>query len=252
MSGPIYVDAHCHLDECDDPIGAVNSARNIGAVIVAVTSTPAAYRHAVARFGGLAQVRVALGLHPLNVGRVREADIASFASLIAGARYIGEVGLDRSVEGSSTWDRQVQVFERLLSLPGARSKLWSVHSRRAEAVAVPMIIDAGVPAVLHWYTGTSAMLQRALAAGLYFSINRAMLSSPSGQRILSALPRERVLTETDAPYVRSPQPNDPASGVRDVVRSLASRWALSPEEAQAIVFANMTAAAASSFESRNA
>lgn len=252
MSGPVYVDAHCHLDECHDPIGAVNSARKIGAVIVAVTSTPAAYRHASGRFGGIAQVRVALGLHPLNVGRIREADIAAFASLMAGARYIGEVGLDRSVGGASTWDRQVQVFQRLLSLPGGRGKLWSIHSRRAEAVAVPMVIDAGVPAVLHWYTGTSAMLERALAAGLYFSINRAMLSSPSGQRILSALPRDRVLTETDAPYVRYAQPNDPASGVRDVVHSLASRWGVSPQEAQAIVFANMTAAAASSLDSHSA
>ena len=189
---------------------------------------------------------MALGLHPLNAARARETDITTFASLMSGARYIGEVGLDRSPDGAPTWDRQVQVLERLLAMPGATTKLWSVHSRRAESTAVPMLIDARVPTVLHWYTGSIAMLERALAAGFYFSVNLAMLSSTSGQRILGAIPRDRILTETDAPYVRSRQPNDPASSVRDLVSALAGRWSVSLDEARSLVFENMARAAAAS------
>lgn len=244
VTAPVLVDAHCHLDECGDPIAAANAARRVGAVIIAMTSTPAAYQPAASRFAGMAHVRVALGLHPLKAGRIREADIAMFATLMARVRYIGEVGLDRSPAGSPSWDRQVKVFERLLSLPGASRKLWSVHTRRAETVAIPMLVDAGVPAVLHWYTGSSSMLERALAAGLYFSVNRSMLNSSSGRRILGVLPKERVLTETDAPYVRSPRQNDPASDVQDVVAALGVRWDVSAAEAQRIIFANMSAAAA--------
>jgi TatD DNase family protein len=243
MTQPVFVDTHCHLDELVDAMGVVNGARRDGGVLVAVTTSPTRYRYALGRFGALRGVRLALGLHPLLIERTRPRDIDAFGELLRSVRYVGEVGLDRSPEGQATWARQVALFERLLELDGARSKLWTVHTRGAEAVAVPLLIEAGVPAVLHWYTGSLAVLDKAVEAGLYFSVNPSMLTSTAGRRIVERLPRDRVLTETDAPYSKSGD-TYPIATIASVVRGLAAHWSISPEAAKALVFENMMTFAA--------
>jgi len=241
VSAPVLIDAHCHLDELSDPIGTVSAARREGVVIVAVTQSPSKYRAALARFGGMANVRVALGLHPLYVARATARELAAFAQQLASARYVGEVGLDRSPDGLASWERQLNVFEQLLQASEAPASVWSVHTRRAESVAVPLLIQAGVPAVLHWYAGSLKVLEQALQGGLYVSVNPAMLISASGQRVVEALPKERVLTETDAPYVGG---DGPPIAIAKVIAGLARRWRTSPEEAGQIVFDNMARLAA--------
>jgi TatD DNase family protein len=68
-----------------------------------------------------------------------------------------------------------------------------------------------------------------------------MAGSTSGRRVLDALPRERVLTETDAPFTRvGGTPSSPLD-VRSVVRSLARAWGVPDDEAKSQVYANMTA-----------
>jgi len=89
----------------------------------------------------------------------------------------------------------------------------TVHSRRAADDVIDIIGDT-FPGVilLHWFTGTDRALARALAYGFYFSVNSAMLASPRGRQLVSALPRARVLTETDGPFVeiagRAARPSD--------------------------------------------
>ena len=83
---------------------------------------------------------------------------------------------------------------------------------------------AGVTAILHWYSGPLKHIEAALAAGLWFSVNLAMLRSRNGQRIVAALPRERVLTETDGPYLKlGAEPAEPRD-IPAVVRGLGRAW----------------------------
>jgi TatD DNase family protein len=243
MPASVFVDAHCHLDEVGDPMRAVVSARREGGVLVAMTPTPDHFRRAQDRYSGLATVRVALGLHPLYAGTARRREVEAFAAALRNAKYVGEVGLDRSREGLATWDRQLEVFEQLLGMTGGRTKLWSVHTRRAEGIAIPLLIQARVPAVLHWYSGSLANLEEAVDGGLYFSVNASMLASTLGRRIVRRMPRERVLTETDAPYSRAGH-SDPITAVSRVVRDLAEMWSVSADAAKDMVFGNMTALAA--------
>jgi TatD DNase family protein len=55
---------------------------------------------------------------------------------------------------------------------------------------------------LHWYSGPGKYIDRALTAGMLFSINPAMLRSRTGARVLEAVPQDRILIETDGPYVK--------------------------------------------------
>lgn len=118
--------------------------------------------------------------------------------------YVGEVGLGYSPAGKPSQAAQVRVLDEILDSPSAIRKVWSFHARRAETDVISKVEASGVPGILHWYTGPTALIERACAAGLYFSVNLAMLSSASGPRVVSALPRDRVLTETDAPFANAP------------------------------------------------
>jgi hypothetical protein len=55
--------------------------------------------------------------------------------------------------------------------------------------------------ILHWFSGTQVQLRRAVQMGCFFSINAAMMKSPNGQKLIRLIPGERVLFETDAPFV---------------------------------------------------
>jgi len=235
------VDAHCHLDQCPNPVGAARAAAQAGIVVVAVTETPTRY-FAVARlFAGRSNVRVALGLHPLRAIRSSKADLRAFIEQLPKVDYVGEVGLDYSPAGKPSQATQVRVFDEILDAPGAVRKVWSLHARRAESDVIAKVEASGVPGILHWYTGPTALIERACAAGLYFSVNLAMLSSASGTRIVSALPRDRVLTETDAPFAKAPGARGDPTDVSRLVDALASTWRLSRDEARDQVFTNMAA-----------
>ena len=81
--------------------------------------------------------------------------------------------------------------------------------------------------------------ERALEAGLCFSINAAMLRTEKGVKLLRALPRNRVLTETDGPYVRTDGKAAEPASVPRLVADLAGAWGCEPEEARVRIWGNM-------------
>lgn len=241
MTTATFIDSHCHLDQLRDPIGAARAAAQAGIIVVAVTETPARYLVAARLFAGRSNVRVALGLHPLRAVRSSKADVRAFIEQMPNVDYIGEVGLDYSPAGRASKAAQVRVLDEILEAPGAALKVWSFHARRAESDVIAKVEATKVPGILHWYTGPTALVDRACEAGLFFSVNLAMLASARGTRTVAALPRDRVLTETDAPFVKAPGVRGDATDVSRVVEGLARTWRVPRDEAAGIVFANMAA-----------
>jgi TatD DNase family protein len=196
------VDTHCHLDMYEDPIAVVRRAAAADVGIVAVTESPAAFKNLRLRLGkSITNVTIALGAHPLKVGQLSEFQKALFLRLLPDAAFVGEVGLDFSNKGLASKRSQVAFFERLLSHPLAGQVPMTVHTRGASQTAVPMLIESAAKAVLHWYSGPGSLIDSALNAGLYFSVNPLMLKTKSGLRVLEAVPRNRLLLETDGPFV---------------------------------------------------
>jgi TatD DNase family protein len=216
------------------------AAARVGVVTVAVTELPSRFQLLQTQLRRRDRVRVALGFHPLVRARDVAHELALFARLLDRTDYVGEVGLDHSQHGRDSAHRQREVFERILVLPEMKAKVMTVHSRRAEKETIELLAAAGVTAILHWYSGPLGALERALASGLYFSVNSAMLHSNNGRRIVDALPRERVVTETDAPYTKvGGRPAEPRD-VPSLVGELAQIWRLTPDEARDSIYATMS------------
>ena len=237
------VDFHCHLDLYPDHQAAVQEAEEAGVFTLAVTTTPRAWprNHELAQ--ATRHVRAALGLHPQLVGE-RASELALWDAHFAEARYIGEVGLDAGPRFYKSLEIQKQVFEHVLRrCAEAGNKVISVHSIRA-AKAVLDHIEKYLPIgqgkiVLHWFTGTKAEARRAIEMGCYFSINAAMLSSERHISMVSALPLERLLTETDGPFTKTGERPSKPSDVLIVVEALGQLHGLSTIEVAEKIKANL-------------
>ena len=186
-----YVDTHCHLDLFPDSDRALESATNT--VVVAVTELPSRYRLLLSRFRRDRRVRVALGLHPLRAATAGALEEGLLIRELDRTDYVGEIGLDFSKQGRDSERAQLRVFERLLAEPALRRKVVTVHSRGADAPVIQRLREARVRAILHWYSGPLQLIDDALAAGMYFSINPGMLRTEKGRFTIKALPMDRVL-----------------------------------------------------------
>jgi len=232
-----FIDAHCHLDLIEDPIAALDAAPDT--IVVAVTELPSRYRLLAARFRNDRRVRLALGLHPLRAATAGAIEEGLLLRLLPDCDYVGEVGLDFSPHGRDSKAAQLRVFERLLAEPVLQQKVVSVHSRGADRDVIRRLADARVPAVLHWYTGSTRWLDDALSAGMYFSVNPSMLRTERGRATISALPHDRVLTETDAPFTKAGSRPAGPGDVRRVVDGLARHWDAAAHDVRDAVHANL-------------
>jgi TatD DNase family protein len=237
---PPLVDTHCHLADYPDPLRVLQSAQSANVSIVAVTADPDQYRRLKLRLGVRPSTEVALGLHPLRAATFRPADLARFFRMVPTAGWIGEVGLDFSPAGKDTRRQQLQIFDTVLTEAQPGRHPLTVHSRGAAADVIARLADARLPAVLHWYSGPLRLIDDALAAGLYFSINPAMLRAKRIRALLNAIPPNRVLLETDGPYAMSRgRPTQPGD-LHHVLPTLADAWQRPVQEVAATLHDNHT------------
>jgi TatD DNase family protein len=232
------VDTHCHIDAYDNPLAVLNEASAAGIHIVAVTEDPGRYRLLRTRLGRRDGVDIALGYHPLRAGTLAPHDLARFFRLLPQTRWVGEIGLDFSRAGQTTRSQQLRAFEAILAEPQLRTRPITVHSRGAEREVISRLAQAQQPAILHWYTGPLSAVDDALAAGLSFSINPAMIKSKKATALLERLPCDRILLETDGPFARMvSRPARPAD-LTGVLRHLAGQWHTPEDQAAATILAN--------------
>lgn len=240
---PKWVDFHCHLDLYPDHAQLIRECDYAGIATLTVTTTPKAWARNSEMAMGARHVRVALGLHPQLVAE-REAEIDLFARLLCEARYVGEVGLDAGPRFYKSFDAQKRVFERILQMCAEQGgKVLTVHSVRAVS-QVLQHLESFLPAdrarvVLHWFTGSAAEARRAVDLGCYFSVNSEMLRSSKHRALLVQLPRDRLLTETDGPFVSDQDvPVRPLS-VMKTAADLAELYGTTTQVMQAKILTNL-------------
>ena len=236
------VDTHCHVDLYPDPAGLVRDIDRRRVHTIAVTNTPTVYPRLCEIVGASRFVRVALGLHPeLAVARHRE--LAQFSELLTTTRYVGEVGLDYQTTVGAERLTQRRVLGTIIDqCNAAGGKVVTVHSRKA----ANDIVDAFGEGfrgtyILHWYSGGLRALRRAVANGAYFSMNPAMAQSDRGCALIAEVPRDRVVTETDGPFVTVDDAPAAPHHVAIVIGALSRIWAIDEDEARQIVYRNFSA-----------
>ena len=235
------IDFHCHIDLYPDATSILARLAREKVYVLAVTTTPLAWNGTRRLVGDTPRVRVALGLHPQVVAE-RHAEVELLCSLIPETRYVGEIGLDGSKNHRASFEVQQRVLTRILgacALHGGR--IISLHSRRA-AKEVLDAIEAhpgcGKP-ILHWFSGSLAELDRAVGLGCWFSVGPAMLRSERGNRLAAAMPRDRVLTETDGPFAKTKSGPLMPWNVNEAERILGKLWGCTHEAVQRTLNQNL-------------
>jgi TatD DNase family protein len=237
------VDTHFHLDLFPDPAAVVARCEAERIYTIAVTNAPCVFEKTERLTTGRKYVRAALGLHP-ELAVQRRGELSMFRELLSRTRYVGEIGLDYSTPSAEERRAQRSIFDQIVQLCShAGDKVLTIHSRRAADDVVDALGDSFQgTAILHWYSGSFKALDRAVLAGAYFSLNTAMCLGPRFPSLLARIPRDRVLTETDGPFVdvrgRRAEPSD----VQAVLSALASAWSLHVSEVQQMVYANFSRA----------
>ena len=239
---PRYVDFHCHLDLYPDLSEAIANCEASRTATLAVTTTPKAFRQNLKLARGSQFVRVGLGLHP-HLAAQRKSELALFEVLLPETRYVGEIGLDAGPRFFRSLPEQTEVFSRILSMcAAAGGKILSIHSVRTTSRVLDLI-EQMLPAdrgrvVLHWFSGTRSESRRAADLGCFFSINQAMLDKPKAVDLIRSMPVDRLLTETDGPFIEEGgEPIEPGR-VEPAVRKLATSLEIPVDEMQSAVVRN--------------
>ena len=186
-------DMHCHLGFADNARELAAALAERGGGALSATVEPAEYVRMCEALAGEPAVRVGLGLHPwwLDEGRCGEEDAARCVELVREARFIAEVGLDFGKRREASRDIQLDAFRRVCAVAGtAGGKVLSLHAVGAAAEALDVLEETGCLAlggkgscacILHWYSGPSDQLQRAVRLGCFFSINPRMPQTKRGR-----------------------------------------------------------------------
>lgn len=233
------VDTHCHIDLYSDPRALARRVEAAQIYTIAVTNAPSVFRQTRSLAEGNHYIRPALGLHP-QLAVQRASELHMMWRHLDETRYVGEIGLDYATSDPANRSKQREVFEAILTkCHESADKILTIHSRRAAGDVVE-IIGEGFrgTVILHWYSGSKHVLEKAIGRGFYFSINTAMVSSARSRNWLKSIPRQYVLTETDGPFIstsgKPAQPGDVAS----IVQALAKIWHMTEREARQIVYEN--------------
>lgn len=186
----------------------------------------------------------ATGLHPELV-QERYSELSLILEKIVDEKYIGEIGLDYSNKHSLDARKlQRKAFEKILhKCSEIQNRVISIHSRRASSDVIDLVGKnfAGT-VILHWYSGSLSDLKKALVYDFYFSVNPAMVSSYSGQNIISRIPADRILTETDGPFLELD--NEPAEphNLNNVIEYLSKIWRIGLDEVNSQIRINIFSA----------
>lgn len=221
------LDTHFHLDLCPNPVKMVQEIEAAKVYTVAVTNTPAVFPQTLSLARKTKYVRAAIGLHP-QLALERESDLPLFRRYLSQTRYVGEVGLDYVTSVKSERRVQRRVFDSILGdCHASGGKILTIHSRRAAADVVEAIGDSFPGAwILHWYSGSRRVLQRAVVAGAHFSVNAAMVESARSEALIREVPLNRILTESDGPLISIDGVVATPMMLGGVVQHLASWWGL--------------------------
>jgi TatD DNase family protein len=248
----MLVDSHCHLDhkqlagEQDEVVARARAAGVARLVTISTRVRRFAEVRAIAeRFD---DVYCSVGTHPHHATEEQDIGVADLVAAAAHPKVvaIGEAGLDYFYKNSP---------------PDAQERGFRTHAAAARETGLPLVIHArdadddiarileeetakgSMKAILHCFTGGAALARRAVAIGHHVSFSGILTFKKSDElrRIAAELPEDRILVETDAPFL-APEPwrgkrNEPAY-VAATARVLAETRGVSPERIAEITSAN--------------
>ncbi|EKE72202.1 TatD family hydrolase [Gallaecimonas xiamenensis] len=247
----MLVDSHCHLErlklaEGDSLAAALDRAQQRGIErFLCVCVTLDSFGDMMGAIDGFEQVAASCGVHPLDQKEAQELDrlydLAGHPRVVA----IGETGLDYFY-APETAALQQQSFRHHIQVARQRGLPLIIHTRDAKEDTLAILREekaAEVGGVLHCFTEDLDMAQQAMALGFYISISGIVTfrNADALREVVKALPLDRLLVETDSPYL-APVPHRGKSNepqyVYDVAQFIAELKGVSLEELAQVTTAN--------------
>ena len=224
----MLIDSHAHIDLPEfnkDRDQVLERARRRGvAAVINVGLDAESSRQALAMAKKYDDIFVAVGFHPHEASKMKEGDLDSLAELTEDARVvaIGEIGLD-FYRNLSPREAQLEAFKKQLELAVELKLPVVVHCRQAHREVYDILSDwvKANPAdnrrgVIHCFSGDIDMARRYIELGFYISLAGSVTYPSAGELVGVAreVPLERLLLETDAPFLapqaRRGKRNEPA------------------------------------------
>lgn len=255
-------DVHAHLTSkkfADDVGEVIERARNAGVTTIISNGLNIADNERVLSLAKESDiVRPAIGYYPVDavlpemtaagVDYPRDdVDAHSAEDTIEWLRNhadqavaIGEIGLDHHWVPEPFWQRQEEIFRKLVAVAMNADLPIIIHTRKAEARTFEVLKEMGAPRVdWHCFSSRLKLAKRIAEAGHYLSVPANARRSETFTGLLRSLPREQLLLETDCPYL-SPEPgtrNEPAN-VAGTCTYASELWETTREAAEAQLEAN--------------
>jgi Tat protein secretion system quality control protein TatD with DNase activity len=235
---------HCHLGQAAEPVPD-------GPVVLAVSITPDEWLDH-RDDAGPPGIVWALGLHPWTFVSSRQLD--RFLELLPECDAVGEIGVDGTHRPLRSVAEQREGVATILAHPETKRRIVTIHGFDAYGDVIDLLEADPTPGIVyHWFMGAGAVLDRAIALDIFFSVNDAMLASLAGPEIVAELPRDRVLVETDAPCIQAGtgipmNPGDPPVAGGPALRpgqlsatelALARIWGTTRSEVRAQLWRNL-------------
>ena len=223
---PHFFDTHCHLDDdqlAADATGAIERAHAAGvASILAVGTTVLSSGNCLALAARHEGIWASAGIHPNHAAEASSGDWDEIVRLAGESRVValGETGLDNYWKDTPL-SLQQDYFDRHIRLSQSIHKPLVIHQRESASDILAMLREARqrgpLTGVLHSFTGTADEAREFLGLGLYISFAGMVTFKKSDdlRALAAAIPPDRILVETDAPYLspepfRGKRPNEPA------------------------------------------
>jgi TatD DNase family protein len=186
-------------------------------------------------------VKFAAGLYPKK--NLRLADYKNFEKFVEDNKNkivaIGEIGLDL-FHTKNNFEIQIEIFKKQLDLAEKLNLPVIIHTRKAEKEVLGILENyKNLKIILHCFSGSFKLIKKADEMGCYFSIPANIVFSEHFQKMAKELPWEKILTETDTPYL-SPYKeikNEPAF-IRETINILSKIWEISEEKVESIIEKN--------------
>ena len=230
-------DTHFHLDLFDSQEEILREIEVNQIYTIAVTNLPVLFTKLKDSLSSKF-IRPALGFHPELLSQYNH-HIPQMWKLLNETRYIGEVGLDFKT-GKDFKELQISFFTELMERCNIfGDKILTIHSRQSASEIVSIIgADFKGKVILHWYSGSKTTLKKAIDNGYYFSINYSMVNSNTSKELIKLIPLERLLLETDAPFVKFNNKPFSMLGIKNIVKELAFMLNLDQLDMKTILWSN--------------
>jgi TatD DNase family protein len=248
----LLIDTHCHLTDATllaQHADVLARAADAGvARMITVATSPEDWDKALALIAASDRLYMAAGVHPHKAGQVAPDAIERLEAVQARPKVVavGEIGLEYHYDFSPR-DRQHEIFAAQLQLARRLNKPVVVHSRDSMADTLAILDEQGMdgwPLVFHCFTSGPVEAREILRRGWYISLAGVVTfkNAVDVQEAAKLVPADRLLFETDSPYlapepVRRVRPNEPAH-VAHTARFLAQLRSVRYEELVGTCWAN--------------